>query len=163
MWSDTYQDASSKRIVEPFDKLDCCTLAASRSADQSDVSSRFDHQVEVAEDSDTGACRIPEVNIFEPDVTTSDLGIHLKTIGRFGINFRNLVEQSDDVVGSSLCCGDVGHEPEDVSSLDTAEDDRLNKNSFSQSGGPVMSKMRTIKQTKNELVEYSMLATRRDP
>lgn len=100
--TETHQNTSSERIVEPFNELDGGTLAAARSADEGNVGTGFNDQVEVAEDTDARTGGVSEVNVFEADVALDSLGIDLDAIGGPRVDFGNLVDEVDDVVGSTL-------------------------------------------------------------
>lgn len=125
MNAQTHQHATSKRIVEPFDQLNGCTLAASRGTDKGNVCSGIDNQVQVAKDTNAGPCRIPEVDLFESDLAASRLGVNFSSLSRLSIDLGDLIEEVDDVVGGSSCGGDVRDEAEDVAGLDATEGNGL--------------------------------------
>ena len=159
----TYHDPTGQGIIEPFNQLDRGTLATSRRANKSDVCSRLDYQVQVAEDANAGASRVSEVDLFKSDLTTSGLLVNLSSLSRLRIDFRDLFDKIDDIGGGTFGGGNVGNEAEDVACLDTTEGNRLKNRRWLAEWLSVTIGTRTFKQTKNSNVVYSRLATKRDP
>ena len=73
-----------QRVVETFDELDRSTLTAATGANQCNVGARLNGEVEVAENTDSRASRVTEVDVFESDPALDVLWD--LALGRFGID-----------------------------------------------------------------------------
>ena len=82
--------------------MDDGTLAASGGTDQSNICPGLHNEVHVAEDTDAGTSGVPEVDVLETDMAASGCRVDLGTFSGLRVDFRNLIEKSDDVVCGSL-------------------------------------------------------------
>jgi len=88
------QNSASNWIVEPFDELNNGTLTAPRGANEGDVCSGLDGEIEISQYAYSGASRVTEVDVLKLDVTLH-FGNNLPFLG-FGIDLWNGIEKSDD-------------------------------------------------------------------
>lgn len=116
-----------RNSLEPLDELNRRRFARSRWSDDRSELSRLDFDVETAQDSDVRARRVAEVNVFESNVTLGLREVELFTRGIFGVDLGTRVDEGHESRRGSTCFRHVGHEGEDVSSLDRAEDDAADR------------------------------------
>jgi hypothetical protein len=64
------------------------------------VRPRFDGEIEMSEDTNRGSGRVAEVNILEFDMAL-DVVDHF-ALGGFGVNFRAVVEELDNLRSSDV-------------------------------------------------------------
>lgn len=111
------------RVVEALHQLDSRTLSTSGGTDESDVGARLDREVEVAQDADTRASGVAEVDVLEADAALDVL--RDLALGGLGVDGRDGVDEVDDISSRALGRRHVGNEGEDVAGLDGTEDGGL--------------------------------------
>jgi hypothetical protein len=85
----------------------------------------MDFQREASQYTHTRPGRVTEVHVFEADVALNFLGINGFAIFRLCIDFRNRINQLDDIRAGPLCGRDIRDEGEDISGLDGPEGSAL--------------------------------------
>ena len=107
---------SNEWIIEPLHELNRRTLSTPRGTDKRNVGTRLDSEVEVAQDTNTGAGGVPKVNILEPNPSPNVLR-HLAFI-RLRVDIGDRIDEVDDIGCGAFGRGHIRYERKDVSGLD---------------------------------------------
>jgi hypothetical protein len=110
-----YHNRTSQRIIESFDQLDDCTFPATTRTNECDMSTTFDHKIEVPENVDARTSWISEMNVAKLDSAVDR--VEYFPLGQLRINFRAIIKKFDDLCASNMRLRYVWDELEGVSGL----------------------------------------------
>lgn len=116
-------DFPNQRIVKPLEHLDRCRFPTSRRTHEGDIRSRRHVNSQVPQNPHSRSGGVPKVNSLDADVPCDFFRCNVDTFVRHCVHLGLSVCEAEDASCRTVGFRGVGYETEDVSSLNSSEDD----------------------------------------